>query len=99
MLKNFKCTRCGKCCYPPRLYPKDREKLRKVGCSDFIEKDFRGLSYIREQKNGKCAFLRKNKKNYSCKVYRCRPRICREYPTKLINGSCEPEMLVFDKYK
>jgi len=100
MIKDFKCKRCGKCCYPPKLYFMDILRIKKQGYKeeDFVERDFRGIPYLKEQKNGKCTFLGKNKKISSCKIYQHRPRICRLYPTELVNNSCEPEELAFDKF-
>ena len=98
MLKNFKCNRCGKCCYPPRLYPLDISRIKRAGYKNFLQKDFRNISYLKEQKNGKCIFLKRNKKAASCGIYKHRPKICRLYPAKLINNSCEPEELAFDKF-
>lgn len=97
MLKNFKCKRCGSCCYSPRLYKKDVERIKKLGFKKdfFVEKDFRGFRYIKE-KNGWCMFLIKGKKA-ACRIYPERPKICRLYPSRLINGSCKPEKLVSDK--
>ncbi|MBW2980426.1 YkgJ family cysteine cluster protein, partial [Candidatus Woesearchaeota archaeon] len=37
MLKNFKCKRCGACCYPPRLYYSDIKRIKKAG---YNEEDF-----------------------------------------------------------
>ena len=98
MLKGFKCNRCGKCCYPPRLYSKDIKRIKRAGYSEesFIERSIGNIPYLKEQKNGKCAFLKQNQKSSSCKIYDCRPKICRLYPTRLLNGSCEPEKLAFD---
>ena len=31
MMKNFKCKRCGSCCYTPRLYKEDIKRIKKAG--------------------------------------------------------------------
>ncbi len=98
MIKNFKCKRCGSCCHTPRLYREDIERIKKAGYKeeDFIYTDNLGNKYAKD-KDGWCMFLKKVKVA-SCNIYSARPKICRFYPTRLINGSCKPEELVFDKY-
>jgi len=93
----FKCKKCGECCYSPRLSKKDIKRIEKLGFKkeEFIEKDFRNFSYIKEI-NGYCMFLKRNKKA-SCKIYKARPTICRLYPSKLINNNCKAEKLASDK--
>jgi Fe-S-cluster containining protein len=95
MLKDFKCNRCGLCCHSPRLYKEDIKNIIKAGHKeqDFLITDFRGVTYIKE-KNGWCTFLKKGKSQSSCKIYKARPKICIQYPTKLIGNSCIPQALV-----
>jgi Fe-S-cluster containining protein len=95
-MKNFKCKRCGSCCRSPRLYKKDIERINKAGHKDFIYSDNFGNNYIKD-KNGWCLFLKKGK-TASCKIYQARPKICRQYPSELVNGSCKPIELAFDRY-
>src|SRR3989339_270711 len=94
MLKNFKCKRCGECCRSPRLYRADIARIKKAGHKkeDFVYADNFGSNYIKDKK-GWCIFLKKNKETNSCIIYEFRPKICRLYPTELINGSCKPEKL------
>ena len=96
--KGFRCGRCGSCCYPPRLYPSDIKRIKKAGLKDFIFIDHRGFKYIDENQKGRCIFL-KQKKIYSCAIYDARPRICRLYPSKLIDGDCRPVESEFDRHK
>lgn len=98
MLKKFTCKRCGKCCNPPRIYKPDIEKIKKLGCKEeyFIYTDNFNNTYLKE-KDGWCMFLKKGK-IASCKIYKSRPKVCRLYPSELINGSCKPVELAFDKY-
>ena len=98
MLKNFKCKRCGSCCYPPRLYPADIKRIKKAGYDDFVYTDDLGKTYMIDKKNNKCVFLKKKGKIFECSIYSNRPRICRQYPSELIDGSCKPEKLRFDKF-
>jgi len=56
-MKNFKCKRCGDCCYTPRLTKKDILRMKKAGLKDFVFTDNFGVKYIKE-KNGKCMFLK-----------------------------------------
>ena len=97
MLKDFKCNRCGLCCHSPRLYKQDIKKIKKAGYKedDFLETDFRGVSYIKDKDNW-CTFLKKGKSSSSCKIYKARPKICIQYPTKLIGNSCIPQSLASD---
>ena len=98
MPKNFKCKRCGSCCNPPRLYKQDIERIKKLGYKekDFIYTDNFNNHYIKDKK-GRCMFLKKTKPA-SCIIYKNRPKICRQYPSELVNGSCKPITLAFDKY-
>ena len=98
MPKNFTCKRCGECCNPPRLYKADIERIKNLGYKekDFIYTDNFNNNYLKDKK-GWCLFLRKGKTT-SCKIYKARPRICRQYPSELVNGSCKPVELAFDKY-
>jgi len=97
MIKNFKCKRCGECCISPRLYVNDIARIKKQGHSeDSFVIQFRNKKYMK-LKNGKCVFLKPNKRTKSCTIYQSRPKICREYPIRLIKGSCKPEVLASDK--
>jgi Fe-S-cluster containining protein len=60
-----------------------------------VQKDFRDIHYLKE-KDKKCMFLKKGKKT-ACRIYNARPKICRQYPSELINRSCKPEELASDK--
>ena len=97
-MKGFKCARCGKCCYPPRISTKDIERIKKWGYreEDFVLK-LRRFRYIKENpKTGYRMFLRYNGNKASCLIYKVRPKICRLYPK---NGKeCKPKELRFDKY-
>lgn len=98
MLKNFTCKRCGSCCHSPRLYKPDIERIKKLGYKekDFIYTDNFGNNYIKDNKEW-CMFLKRGK-IAECKIYKARPRICRQYPSELIYGSCKPVELNFDRY-
>jgi len=95
-MKNFKCKRCGDCCYTPRLTKKDILRIKKAGLKDFIFTDNFGVKYIKE-KNGKCMFLKQGKKA-TCTIHQYRAEICRQYPTCLNKGSCKPVEFSFDLY-
>jgi len=96
MLKNHQCKRCGQCCHSPRLNKKDLERLEKAGYKDFLYTDNFNNNYMKDEK-GWCLFLKKGKL-YSCEIYNFRPKICRQYPSELVNGSCKPVELAFDNY-
>jgi len=97
--KNFKCNRCGSCCrISPFLTNEDINRVKKLGYKEkqFIE-ELKGKKFIRMLGN-KCIFLDNRNKITSCKIYKARPQICREYPTEIReNGDCRPEILKFDK--
>ena len=97
MLKNFTCKRCGSCCNPPRLYKPDIERIKKLGYKEeeFIYRDNLNNNYLKD-KNNWCMFLKKTKPA-SCKIYKDRPKVCRLYPSELVNGSCKPVELAFDR--
>ncbi|MBW2975792.1 YkgJ family cysteine cluster protein [Candidatus Woesearchaeota archaeon] len=98
MKKKFKCKKCGECCRSPRLYKADIERIKKAGYKeeDFIYTDNLNNSYIKEKK-GWCMFLKRGKST-SCIIYQARPRICRQYPSELVKGSCKPAVLAFDRH-
>jgi len=98
MLKGFECTRCGECCkISPELSRTDIGRIKKLGHpeEEFVDLAPDGKKYM-QMKNGWCKFLKKNKKTYSCRIYGSHPGICRQYPVKLFNGSCKPELLASD---
>jgi Fe-S-cluster containining protein len=95
-MKNHKCKRCGKCCHSPRLFSKDIERINKAGIKDFIYTDNFKNNYIKD-KYGWCMFLNKGK-TAECKIYKARPKICRQYPSELRDKNCQPIELAFDKY-
>lgn len=97
MLKNFKCKRCGSCCYPPRLYPADIKRIKKAGYEDFVYVDNLRNKYMKDKRNTKCIFLKKKGKIYECSIYSYRPKICRQYPSELVDGSCKPKKVIFDE--
>ncbi|HII17200.1 TPA: YkgJ family cysteine cluster protein [Candidatus Woesearchaeota archaeon] len=95
--KGFRCTHCGECCYPPRLNREDASRLKKAGLKEFIATNPFGHSYIREhEESGRCIFLGWKGALSYCKIYKSRPKICREYPRVLINGDCRPQALKSD---
>ena len=96
MLKNFRCKRCGECCHSPRLYKADIKRIEKAGIKDFYYMDNFEVPYINDV-NDWCMFLKRIKNKISCKIYNYRPKICRQYPSRLIKGSCKPEKLASDK--
>ena len=98
MIKNFHCKRCGECCYPPRLFATDIKRIKKAGYEDFVYTDDLKNTYMKDKKNNKCIFLRKKGKIFECSIYPYRPKVCREYPSELVNGSCKPEKLRFDSF-
>jgi len=81
-----------------QLYNEDVNRIEKAGYNkeEFVYTDNLGNKYTKD-KGGWCMFLKKGKTS-SCIIYDLRPKICRLYPTRLINGSCKPEELVFDRY-
>jgi Fe-S-cluster containining protein len=98
MIKKFICKRCGQCCRSPRLYKADIERIKKAGYKekDFIYTDNFNNNYIKDKKDW-CMFLIKGKKA-KCKIYKERPKICRQYPSGLVNGSCKPLESAFDRF-
>ena len=95
----WKCNRCGKCCHSPRLYKKDRDRIKKAGWKeeDFVYVDDLGNKYTKELKNY-CMFLKRNKGKSSCITYHARPDICRQYPSELDkDGDCRPKEMKWEK--
>jgi Fe-S-cluster containining protein len=101
--ENFQCNRyCGQCCKKLviRVSKGEIEKIRKLGYKDedFLERDlaYRHKFVLKRNKKG-CVFLKKNKDGkYSCRIYKNRPKTCRQYPffgNKNKIGSCLPNKI------
>jgi len=78
------------------LSKQDISRIEKAGYEGFIYTDNLGNNYLKD-KNRWCMFLVRGKKS-SCKIHGVRPKICRQYPSELIHGSCKPVELAFDKF-
>jgi len=78
------------------LNKEDIARIKEEGFKDFIYTDNLGNNYMKDKK-GRCMFLIRGKKA-SCKIYDARPKICRQYPSELIHGSCRPVELEFDRF-
>lgn len=96
----FKCKRCAECCKTEygdntvTVFPFEIELIRETtGLSreDIVttmpseDTDSEGNIHTFEwvlRKNGDCVFL----KSGLCRIYGCRPRICRTYPFYLLDG-------------
>lgn len=90
MSKNFKCTKCGKCCkWEGYVYLEDEDierlakKLLGGDVDEFLSKytkntdsDLRVL--VDKDNSSDCVFLEDNK----CRVYEDRPKQCKKYPLK-----------------
>lgn len=80
----FKCQRCAIfCCKlgPPRLLPRDIERLKQAGydANDILNHD---CTSFKSQSDGSCRFLSSSgiPESYKCLVYNFRPALCRSYP-------------------
>jgi len=81
--KTFKCERCAECCikYIVKISKNDIEKIKKLGYSEFVEKDEHISGFVLKKNDEQCVFLlRDNKGVYSCKIYENRPDVCKMYP-------------------
>lgn len=76
----FKCTKCGKCCYPIGLTvtKREREHIIKIINNPRMFLNLTGgpFSYIL-QTRGRCPFLSNDK---LCSIYRDRPIMCVSFP-------------------
>ena len=84
----FNCKRCGKCCrLEPVLSLFEIIKIRLRGNKGFYE---RGIDkyYMKMKEDGDCFFLDRSNGLASCKIYKIRPKMCREYPSENPNISC-----------
>jgi uncharacterized protein len=88
--KTFKCETCGECCikYIVKLSKQDIEKIKKLGYSEFFERDEHISSFVLKKNDNGCVFLDKDS---SCKIYNDRPSVCKMYPFMGEDvSSCKP---------
>jgi Fe-S-cluster containining protein len=99
-MKPFKCDRCGYCCtLRARLSFIEllRILLKGYKKKDFVIKDMKGRNCIKQLENKDCYFLtRKNGKTY-CRIYKIRPKMCREYPG-FEQGRCQDKIPEVKEY-
>lgn len=98
IITNGICKKCAECCknYPFVELSKNEiyeiEKVTELPSDLFAsQKGESGEGYFMQFKeNGNCFFLNENNGDYSCGIYESRSRICRNYPSKLIeNEVCD----------
>ena len=82
---SFVCERCGECCKPiVVLTEEDIRHIETMGYrrEDFVDRDhFDPKSKVLKQLNNQCVFLGEYPNGDSkCKIYACRPEVCRKYP-------------------
>lgn len=79
---NFKCTKCGKCCFLNylALTREDYMRLKNYLPRDIISTDYYSPFPFLLKIKGRCIFLRKDN---LCKIYSLRPIICRLFPLSL----------------
>lgn len=76
----MKCKRCGYCCtLVPVITWIDILRIKLSGEKDFWIRDLNNKKTLKMDK-GDCHFLRRDGKKTSCRVYRYRPKVCRQYP-------------------
>ncbi|HLC96682.1 MAG TPA: YkgJ family cysteine cluster protein [Candidatus Nanoarchaeia archaeon] len=97
---NFKCTKCGLCCFiSPFLKADDIKRIENAGYprEHFLE-ELRGKKFMKMD-GGKCIFLKKvNEGEYLCSIYEHRPETCRKYPTEVAaDGCCAPAGMKYDE--
>lgn len=98
MKNNFICKQCGECCkMSPRLDEDDIHRIMDFGINAEAFVDIVcGLKYMRMIGN-QCVFLGTDKKNYFCRIYPVRPKICHLYPLENTKD-CKPKKWSFDEY-
>jgi hypothetical protein len=71
----FRCLRCGKCCkLNTKVSESDAKRIGKLGYKNFLN----GSSLKR--RGGNCMFLEEKNGFYTCRIYRSRPDVCRNWP-------------------
>ena len=76
----FKCTKCGKCCFPHSLSltPKEKESIEpSLKNKHKIIFDFNPPFQYTLLTRGRCPFLKDDK---LCAIYNERPIVCRAFP-------------------
>ncbi|WP_413815172.1 YkgJ family cysteine cluster protein [Desulfosarcina sp.] len=88
------CSQCAQCCknYPyVELSQYDIDLLEQVTGLSFemftnpkgnVIEDY----FLKFRENGYCFFLNEKKGRYSCGVYKSRPEICRNFPSKPVQA-------------
>ena len=94
--RNFKCTRCGKCCRL-RVEPnkEDIKRIKKAGKKYFMQ----GKFLKRINGNKQCKFLISKKGIARCSIYKNRPEICRKWPNSqgIFGKQVDPRCRLFLK--
>lgn len=95
----FKCRDCGYCCtLIVELTNKEIEQIKKAGYDEeeFAEVGPSGKKRIK-LKNYYCYFLGLHRGETFCRIYKARPKICRDYPfLKAGTEECFPPRLFDD---
>jgi Fe-S-cluster containining protein len=74
------CKRCGYCCtLIPVISPMEKLRIALHGYKNFSEKDINGKTCIRLINKGCCFLQRKDDGTTECKIYRFRPKVCRDF--------------------
>jgi uncharacterized protein len=78
-MPKFHCTRCSYCCtLRVKLSFIDYLRIFLAGYRRFTIKNAAGQRCIKQRENKDCIFLDRNP--IRCKIYKIRPKMCREYP-------------------
>lgn len=100
-MKKFNCKRCGYCCtLIPKISILEMLRIWLKGFSNFSTKDGSGRRCIKII-NGDCYFLKRDGKTTTCKIYKIRPKVCKDFPNGEKNnvGECNADKRSFkEKY-
>ena len=97
--EKFQCRNCGYCCTQIVIpSKKEIEAITEAGYApdEFLEQDRQHRKRIR-MKNYFCYFLGLHKGETFCRIYKERPKTCRDYPFfKGCTAECLPSKLFDD---
>lgn len=96
-VQDFKCIKCGDCCkfLIVKVGKRDIDKIKKAGYDDFFGMDSHIRDNVLKRDDEGCVFLAKKGKEYFCRIYEIRPKVCKDYPfvNSSVVESCKPVLL------
>jgi len=83
------CQHCAQCCIGEEILVEEEEIKVIAEKTGMNPEDFTRLHYyeileyhvIEQKPNNECLFLKKDRDEFACEIYKFRPHFCAEYPS------------------